>query len=124
MFLAIPLIAISQPTVIENNQDGKYQNTLDIYEGLVNGDYCRLIELPANKAAVNSLDLIIQAQNDSIQHYSKIEKDFMLQIAHLNIDKQNSAIDIMNLQNKIIPWYKNKWFYLGAGIITGKLLLR
>lgn len=113
----IQLVAISQPTIIDNNE-------IDIYKGLINGDNCRLIELPNHIAAVNSLNLIIQAQNDSIQLYSSREKDFNEQITKLNIDKQNTAVDIINLQNKKVPWYRNEWGYLVIGFIGGILLMK
>lgn len=110
IFMLIGLSGYSQDTICLPKR-----TYIEIYKGLKAEEYYRQANADCIEIA-NSLNTIIQQQNDS------------LQISMSRLDEVNYELDYLNYQyqeaikSRLVPWYKSPWFWSGVGLFTGLIL--
>ncbi len=98
------MLGISQSTVTPNNN-------LDVYQGLINGDYCRKTELPNCLKVAADLNQIIQDQSKTIIELSDQRDKDQCELESLHNLKETQAVKVEHFENK------SKRF--GVGIYAG-----
>lgn len=89
----------------------------EIYKGLKAEEYYRQANTDCIEIA-NSLNTIIQQQNDS------------LQLSLNRLDEVNYELDYLNYQYqeatkaRPTPWYKSPWLWSSLGLLTGILIAK
>lgn len=93
------------------------QTYTEIYKGLKAEEYYRQANTHCIEIA-NSLNVIIQQQNDS------------LQLSMSRLDEVNYELDYLNhqyqeaIKERPTPWYKSPWLWSGLGLLTGILITK
>ncbi len=113
----IPLISTSQDISTLTNKK-------DIYLGLVQGDWCRKNDLPKAIKIAESLDRLVSDQHDSIVDFAAKTKKLNDALEALEAAALKANNELEALKSKKVPWYNNKWYYLGAGFFTGAYLIQ
>lgn len=67
----------------------------------------------------NSLNDLIQQQNDSLQSNAVKLVDLNKNLATANKNYTDTAVKLQKLQDKKIPWYKHPVLYTILGLLTG-----
>lgn len=93
------------------------QTYTEIYKGLKAEEYYRQANTDCIEIS-NSLNAIIQQQNDS------------LQLSMSRLDEVNYELDYLNhqyqeaIKERPAPWYKSPWLWSGLGLFSGILITK
>lgn len=93
------------------------QTYIEIYKGLKAEEYYRQANTDCIEIS-NSLNAIIQQQNDS------------LQLSMSRLDEVNYELDYLNhqyqeaIKERPAPWYKSPWLWSGLGLFSGILITK
>lgn len=88
---------------------------MEIYKGLKSDEYHRQKYSECLEIA-NSLNEIIQQQNDSLQFNIGRLQETEYELDHLNYELQQAVA------KRPVPWYKSPWLWGGVGLLTGLIL--
>ena len=124
ILLTLPCAGISQITNQSNDSLCISPNQIkNIYVGLKQGERAKQ-QLKDCIEIANSLNEIIQNQNDSIQ----VAGSKIIQLNSDITEKQDAltenAINIQKLKNRKTPWYLHPVTYTIIGIITGVFITK
>lgn len=88
---------------------------IEIYKGLKSAYYYKQKHAECIDIA-NSLNEVIQQQNDSLQLSIYRLQETEYELDYLNYQYQEA------IKKQPVPWYKSGWLWAGVGLLTGLII--
>lgn len=110
--------AMSQTIVRNDSLILSHSQVRNVYKGLKEGEIAKQ-NLKDCLEIANSLNGIIQGQNDSIQASVLRINNLNTDISKANADYTKKSVELQQLKDKKTPWYKHPILYSVLGLLTG-----